>query len=506
MKLTGIHPESMVETAPTLFRGLGSLWTRYFEDKDYPVAVTRGHALAAAQIYLDILETIDIRDRNRLPLFHRERWRPATILKSQRGQGSGAVVGALGAVGPQTDPVLVPGRVIAVGGGFDYANAVAYPIDVGDHVIATIGDGIADPEFVLCAGSDFAVANGSVYFRRDKDPFELGFPFRELDDGDLEILLWCSDCLDDNSWLDKVAGAVFGTEFASTGFDRAIAMALWDLVNHGATDGRVLKFVSAVFGQPVSADTEETVADVAPGLVVTADNAYRISKTAGVVVEKGQVLSPFSRFTDAVTLYRPQDIDRVSPEFAADVPAIAISPSITGLGIADAVSATFAESDLRWTGTDLNGNPKFVFDLGGSAADVDAFFSGFHRNCEVLGVSQADVFSDSLFELWFPSPVTAAGRLVPAQWVLRNLFPGCLSFAVADLDAVDGDTGRVALLKRVLPARLLVSVVGKRRVSDTRDFDDVVEDTELGAGVGVSDTGPAVAREHVFAKWVAVCG
>ena len=74
--------------ADTLFDWLGSFWAKVYEDPEFIQYMQGGRALRIAQLYLDLLENLKLKDRENAPVFHRERWHPVVIRKSMRNKGS----------------------------------------------------------------------------------------------------------------------------------------------------------------------------------------------------------------------------------------------------------------------------------------------------------------------------------------------------------------------------------------------------------------------------------
>ena len=76
------------ENALKLLSWLGSFWTAVYKDPDFIEYLEDARALRIAQLYLDLLENLKLEDRENIPVFHRERWHPIVIRRSQAGTGS----------------------------------------------------------------------------------------------------------------------------------------------------------------------------------------------------------------------------------------------------------------------------------------------------------------------------------------------------------------------------------------------------------------------------------
>lgn len=66
-----------------LFRALGSFWSQMFAEKDTLKGYTLGQAEELIQRYQDLLEVVNSCSVRDIPVFHRERWSPLRILRSE---------------------------------------------------------------------------------------------------------------------------------------------------------------------------------------------------------------------------------------------------------------------------------------------------------------------------------------------------------------------------------------------------------------------------------------
>lgn len=166
--------------AELLTQWLGSFWSEVYEDPDFIADLQNARALRIAQLYLDLLENLKLEDRTNAPVFHRERWHPIIIRKSQRNIGSkgmfkladdGTVV-----LGPQTHEVYPDGTVVTLGGRrVNYRDMVVYPFDAGSEelkgTLSCIANNIADASVVLGNGTNFTILDGAIAIAEDQDPF-----------------------------------------------------------------------------------------------------------------------------------------------------------------------------------------------------------------------------------------------------------------------------------------------------------------------------------------------
>ena len=233
MKTVNVPVRDFAKTGNTLAEWLGHFWTRIYENIDLVKSSQQGNGLLAAQLYLDFLEYIDLIGRNTVPVFHRERWHPIIIRRSQANTGNANML-RIGmdptpVIGAQTAAGFVQGDIFQIGGHAEYTSSISYPLDdnIAD-ILTCVTNNILSPSSVMIRGTDFLVRENTIFFLRTNDPFANSeYPVRTVTnpDGttDEELLLWASDTLFDRDYVYNHIGYVLGIKAQSTEFyQRAI--------------------------------------------------------------------------------------------------------------------------------------------------------------------------------------------------------------------------------------------------------------------------------------------
>ena len=211
-------PDS-AKNAQTLFEWLGSFWSEIYEDPEFIENLQGARALRAAQLYLDLLENLKLQDRENAPIFHRERWHPIIIRKSQRNTGSKNMIKLVDdgtvVLGKQTHEIYPEGTEISLGSKeANYKNMVVYPLDTESlklkDVMTCISNNIADASVILGKGTDFVILDGAIAISENKDPFTgedntKWSKFEIIADdpskNDEEVVLWACDAMFDKDFI-----------------------------------------------------------------------------------------------------------------------------------------------------------------------------------------------------------------------------------------------------------------------------------------------------------------
>ncbi len=304
------------ETREAVKDALGTFWSSVFGDREFVDATVESKVRSLAQLHLDIMEALSLRNHSAMPTFHRERWHPMTVRLSERNTAAGVAVGMPDAVvGPQRAYAApaYSGRylydeVFVIGGNAEYSEVNTYPLSAFDGcplvgVKACVCDSIQAPRHVLMPDRDFTVADGAFTVRKTEDPFDAG-GYLVLDDGDDRIaVMWLCDAEFDMDNVGDFLAYPLGFDVKSTDAARRILSAVWDVVVHGAAPRHLNTALGALFGIPVAtadgvvervteADQEGFVS------VVTAEDVYRVeagrlagSVLAGARLEAGDFLT-----------------------------------------------------------------------------------------------------------------------------------------------------------------------------------------------------------------------
>ncbi len=300
----GLHDEAR----ESLKDALGAFWSGVFRDQDLVDATLESKVRSAAQLHLDVMEALSLRNHSAMPAFRREHWHPMTVRLSERNTGRGVSIGMpdRAVIGPQGDGVYLPGETFVVGGNAEYSKVNTYPLKAFDGcplvgVRTCVCDSMQAPRHVLVQDRDFTVSDGVFVVRKEEDPFDAG-GYLVLDEaGDKVAVLWLCDAEFDADNVGDFLAYPLGFDARSTEAARRILSAAWDVVVHGVTPRYLNAALGALFDVPVATagGTVEQVTD-ADGFVavVTEDDVYRVEAgrlrdgvRAGARLEAGDFLT-----------------------------------------------------------------------------------------------------------------------------------------------------------------------------------------------------------------------
>lgn len=497
---------------------LGAFWSIIYKDTGLLSAYFSGSGLVAAQVYLEFLEAQASLGRLSIPNYHRERWYPIVIRRSQRNTGK-AVSIICGQqpplyVGPQPqDTQYTPNTSYFVGGAASRHGMVAYPIYDGtvNAGVSSISDDVVKPTQVLRQKVHFIVEKDSVLFITSEDPFREGSPFprrtvqTETGELDEEILLWAADVLQDREFTYDHFGYAVGFRDKTNQLYADRVNALWDL-RYKASELSVLrKAIGDMIGVAVTTSQEvvEAIVEDENGLKVVTDvSVYSVGAEESLhpSVSVGETLEPGTFLTQTVRLYHHLDTRNFAAangislgQFIRDVPSLYLPAGIVGnynAGVGFAV--TYEDVPLTFEGVDENGNPKLRFELGADPLVAQSYWEEVWENAETRGESLADVFSEFLFA---PPPYHVSGEVVgeinPMKFYMDNSLYANGAVLVVDFGKLPPyitSLNVLSRLKTLLPAHILLLVVGRQDVADEFDIgEDSLESLETYHALALSD-------------------
>jgi len=371
------YPQSDLDSSTALLRVLGSFWASTFAGRDQLRSYTTGIAAGAAQIQLNLLETVAALSRFEIPIFHTENWYPLVLRKSQ--------VNLTSANNYKFDE---PGLQFDSGPAvlFDtlatrdfYAFAAPAQLAGAAHIF----DRVLFPTFSLIGGVDFIVdaANQIIIFTQN--PFDNENIVRSpvyVDDviTDEEITLWVFKADFDYQYVFKQFAYALGIQVKSTETGKAFVNAVFDGLLAGGASAAVFEAaVSAVLDIPLSREDGEIV-EVAEldghGLIIaTNKHVYRFARDATAVVTVGQVLRAGDRLVDALEI-----IELNRGEVPDSLPALALDQGFTAACYYSDLIFENHDVPLRVDATHPSGYTYVDFPLAGFPADVQRFFEELH--------------------------------------------------------------------------------------------------------------------------------
>lgn len=305
------------EAAASVKDALGAFWSSVFRDQELVDALLAARVLSAAQMHIDVMEALSLRDHSGSPVFHREHWHPIVVRLSKRNTATALTVGMpdTPVLGRQAadGAVYLPNEVFVVGGNALYSKVNTYPIEAMEgcplvRVVTALCDSVSAPRHVLSQGRDFSVERGVLVIRKEQDPFDAG-GYRIVEDGDDQLaVLWACDAEFDQDNVSDFLGYPLGLHAPSTDAASRMLSALWDAVTLGLTPISLNRVLGAVFDVPVvERDTvvESVTEDGDDSIVVTDDEVYRIetSRLDSESVFSGAKLKAGSFLTSEVVVH-----------------------------------------------------------------------------------------------------------------------------------------------------------------------------------------------------------
>ena len=519
---TPIQLNAALTNGDLVYRWLGRFWQTVFQDDLLIKRYQSGQGLLSTQLYLNFLETLNLYDRNTVPVYHRERWRMFTLKESQKNTGNAAAV-QLGSefvpvIGPQLELPFQVNDTYVVGGYTKRVGTTTYPLDAANvaDVITALTDDIVKPARMLLRDVDFRIEQNTVVFLNNNDPFTLGFPTREVTaaDGtvDREVAVWAVDTMFDVDYTFNFMGYVLGMRDKSSEFYARYLNALWDMYNWGTRLSMFQSGIAAMLDEPFVIEDVETVTQIITDenlQVITDKNVYTLPSGAVLVanLQVGTVLHKGDLLSDTIRIYTNIDPSRLSAgndvaRLKIDINALFLTPGFFRTQLRWGLGLSWQLEDITYHGDDSNGNPKLSFTVYGAQDDIDGFWSDFWQYCEVNHIDGRTCFDGYLRGKLLSVDGAVWGTISPLEYFLYQFLKANLMFIVVDSVRLS-ERGRQSLhllnaLKQVIPSHVCFFVVERQTVSPvTYDMGATMTDVSLPA---VASTVKDVAGADEYSK------
>lgn len=391
------YPTKGITDPSILMQSLGSFWNLLFSEKGTLKGYTLGQAEQMIQHYYNLVETINSYSASNIPVFHKEKWYPLIVKKSQFNSVPLKFAQNDAIFGPQQDTVY---KDIVFKFGFPKTtNVKIYGLSVPAELtdFSLIADKVIKPDNLLFNNTDVVMTNNVLYF--NKNIFtELNLPMAELvgengvvqtfvdTDGttqpDQITILWFyhADISQDNVFNNF--GYIFDLKMDDTQMYKEVISALMTLHTQGPSITYIKALAAAFIGvSPVIAVKEiveniltypDKIKIVTDKNVYSFDSYYNILPgiAVGTTVYAGDILVDALEFYDNCSSRRWWD-NKIVPK-AALAGSVTKELSLPPYMFAGNYQHSFIfKNDLELFTADIHGN--LFFPVEGDPQEVIKF-------------------------------------------------------------------------------------------------------------------------------------
>jgi hypothetical protein len=382
------YPTSRLDQADDLHHVLGSFWYQLYGDRDMIAAYCGAKGQLELQTLSDLNEVAAAVSRSTCPVYHRVRWLPLVLVKSQ--------------------------GVLTAGG-------VTYPVPAGLAEAPVACCGISVSVSVLVQDLDYSLNATGIEFATD--PFtQPKFPQQAVYDQsgnqtDLEIVLWLFRAGIDVGLLYRQFGYVLGLSFpSSVGYKRAVNVG-WDALTAGSARKDLDAALVTITDAPLAVGNEivlQTISDFSSLLVITDLNVYRYAQSAVPLVVSGQAVSAGQPLTDVFRVY-DLGTGQVPPVASIMLGPGFLDPSVQG-------PLTFQNTPVPLqVSTAADGHTVAQFSVDGTAADVTQFWARMDAKGLASGNTLARLLDTRTNKQGEPSAANLPTSINPAQFLVQNV-------------------------------------------------------------------------------------
>ena len=464
--IAGVPSGYIDGSANDLFRFLGSFWSDIHRGMPFVKGIHQVRGIKLAQRYLDLLESLKLQDRNGLPVFHRELWKPLVIRLSQRNTAkeNELKIGDDIVLGNQESGHRYEGN-LQIGKLANFEDYVTYPID-GDivEIVSGISNSVINPTVTYRIGegsNDVRYINGTLVFPKALDPFtdsrfdsyDLDTLLEGEDKADRELVIWGSDVLIDKDYIAEHMSYALGATCRSTEIVKRILNSSWDALTNGLTPELMRSILAAMLNIPVIQEPSETITGVVVSeetkMITTDAHTYTVSGKAklrdcirtGATLHRGDLLDQSVKIYPFLTdLEKLPEIYEYADILGEDVPVVTLPRSVLSTRTAHGISVDWTPVEVLTAGKDRNGHQKLFFELGGPEDDVNAFWEDVWSRAEDANIDLEPFFAEYKDPGSSSSSSDDTWMVRPADFFLRYLIGGNTLIVTLDRDQLEDDS------------------------------------------------------------------
>lgn len=478
------YPTNNLDDSGKLLSLLGSHWSNVYQGQGLVESYTFARAQEAAQNHLDVLEALASISRFEVPIFHRDNWYFLTILESEANSqlleyGDDAVYG------------LQPDSNILYEYGIQHA-LPAYRFSSPDNLVdaTAIYNRITDPSRTLVRGVDFLIERGRITLRFN--PFEDDyFVKRNIYSGsevvDREIGLWVFQGDFDYEHVYNHFGNILTLKLQSSEEYRALVNSVMDALAKGTTEKEIQLALSAITGNPVVREAEETVELVQVDnnnlVIVTDKHSYLFPTTASAAVSVGDVVTAGQSLTNTLTFY-----DLNTGVTSSDLFAVSLGEGFLGADYIDAI--TFVNQSVSLVVDTTGTKTRVEFEVGGFPPDVSAFWDSVHAQGIARGKTLANMLDTRTSPVGEPTAGDLPTTINPLEFLVTNLLRFNAYVVKIKASGVRGNIGlnNSRLFRRIVPPwTAMIILVELETDGDIIDISYVSEDLTSFQAMSVAD-------------------
>ena len=304
------YPTNSYTDGTVLYESLGSFWTQIFQERDTLKGYTLSQAEELIQHYYNLLETINSYSVKDVPVFHKEKWFPIAVKKSEYNNIPllfRAVNDPEKAVfGPQPSNDTYYAGVTFKFGFPKTPVAEVYGIVMPDDLakFSVICNRVINPSVVFVNDVDVRSNGDILYFNKDIFSMAEIPKFSLLDETgqpvyyttkegaklqDEMVILWAYHAEFDKELLYSNFGYVFELNMKNDQFYKDVLKSSFDLFTGGPTVRNVRSLACSFLGVKPVIETQELVEDIYTQdgyrFVITDKNVYKADDYYNVLPE-----------------------------------------------------------------------------------------------------------------------------------------------------------------------------------------------------------------------------
>lgn len=419
-----------------LYRSLGSFWAQIFQDKAAIKGYTTAMAEEVIQAYYNLIETVNQYSVKDIDLYHKEKWLPLTIKKSEYNKApfvfspDGAVFGYQ----PESD-LFYANQLFRFGFPKETTGGKVFSFTPKLNItnIGVIANRVLSPSFILVPGVDIIIKDNTFYFKTDLfnneyiprakvvEDFGVVSTFTDIDGNKVEdefIILWVYMAEIDNRELYKNFGTLVGINLPTSESYKTLLKSLLNLFVEGPTITALHAIFAALVNTPIVIESSELVEDLYSDedyqYVITDKHVYRLDNSQMLKnsIDEGSILRAGETLADNIEIFDPV-IDPLWWKSTFYTPKLGFPSHVFAASTQNQLFFANSYEPLTYTGANESPNNRLVFPVSGRNEDVHAFQNYLNEPSRKLEI---------LDKLKLSEDKTATLIINPVDFLFSNVF------------------------------------------------------------------------------------
>lgn len=414
------YPQNDFDDADLLLNLLGSFWATTYQGNKLIADLSEVAGQVAQQTYAQLMELVNSISRFKVPLFHQDNWYALRFRETELN----------------VDSSLLPHYTTQTSQNYTTNNSLAYGQAThtsyfvlakprGLTEVKLMFNRLTAPTVELIQGVDYWLEDTTIIFR--DNPFKNKLVAkRDLlsDKGEIvdkEIVLWLYRGKWEWHTTYKQFGYVLQLQLKSSEGYKQFINAVFDALVGGTSIRTQQLALAAVFGVPLTIETEETVEKIIKDMdklnIITDQHVYHFPLTAIPIVKEQQQVKAGDSLTDLFQVFEFTQGKQINSQ---DISALSVGVGLIPCGFYGELVFENVETPVI-VELEVDGFTKISWRLGGFPFDADKFWDDTHAAGIAKNQTIAMLLDKREDPIGQPTAAMLPRKINPLQFLTDNV-------------------------------------------------------------------------------------